>query len=56
MTAGREISTRQLRSQLADVLCCVQTSRDRRANYEMIDAELLVTVVRAAHRREVYDR
>ena len=29
---------------------------DYRVIYEVFDAELIVTVVRAAHRREVYDR
>jgi mRNA interferase RelE/StbE len=29
---------------------------DYRVIYDVLDAELIVTVVRAAHRREVYDR
>jgi mRNA interferase RelE/StbE len=29
---------------------------DCRVIYDVIDTELTVTVVRAAHRREVYDR
>lgn len=29
---------------------------DHRVIYEVLDGELTVTVVRAAHRREVYDR